>query len=75
MGAPGWASWTKTMAATISASAMAIVPAMVAGAVEPVLAIDIKPTGSLCSAKCSADSMPPASCASGAMVQTSSGST
>ena len=38
-------------------------------AVEPVVAIDIKPTGIPASAKTNAASNPPASCVSGAMVQ------
>ena len=59
------------MAATISASAATTVPAMVAGAVEPVLAMDMKPTGRPAPAKTNAASMPPSSWAKGAMVQTS----
>ena len=59
------------MAATISASPTTMVPAMVAGDVEPAVAIDMNPTGSPASAKTSADSMPCESCASGAMVHTS----
>jgi hypothetical protein len=68
-GAPG-AHLEQVRAATISASPWTIVPAIEARPVEPARHRH-EPTGSPASAKTSADSRPSASCASGAMQQTS----
>ena len=73
-GAPGTSSWTRASAATISASPSASVPAIVAGAVDPVVAMDMNPTGTPARARTSAPSMPSASWASGAIVQISADS-
>ncbi len=68
-GAPGWTSWSRTRAATISASPATTVPGIVAGPVDPAAAIDMKPTGIPASARTRAPSIPSSSWASGAIVQ------